>query len=434
MGKLTRGRLIGGGHFGQVFEVHDVETGETFAMKELKAGYDEQTRRRFEREVRLQARIKHKNVVPIISSSLEKAPPTFIMPLAKHSLREYLFVSAHVDESDLWVFYQICSGLQFVHEQEDIIHRDLKPENVLFYEDALGQDFVALSDFGLGRLINRDSTTLTESNVSMGTFAYMAPEQVLDLKRCDKRTDIFALGKILYELLTGEWPYPVISPTIIPDKYRYIIQKACNADPDQRYQTVDQMLDDVRLAENEFVLSRPADAIRADIEQIVHSDTYSADEAAQLAGLLAENPYDQSTLMEVLPQLPDTILKDLVENHMSTIDRALGNYDDAVSTSLDFDYCDVVADFYRKVFVWTDSESVKIMILNRLARVGFSHNRWYVGQVFADLVDGLRELSLVWTVRDILQSDPYLLSWLKTYLDDKSLPNIIRNLLTEVSQ
>src|SRR5208283_299992 len=101
----------------------------------------------------------------------------------------------------LQIVPQICEALQFAHD-EGILHRDIKPENILV--DKKGR--VKIADFGLAKLIGSNETdfTLTNTGMSMGTPRYMAPEQFTDTKSVDHRADIYSLGVVFYEMLTGE--------------------------------------------------------------------------------------------------------------------------------------------------------------------------------------------------------------------------------------
>lgn len=121
-------------------------------------------------------------MVPILGVKLDAEPPWFAMPRANMSLRDHL--NRHGgDEESVWIVQEIAHGLQHAHEN-GVIHRDLKPENVLFFSDEDNEPYVAVSDFGLGRLISRDSPSLTDTNIRMGTVEYMAPEQ---LQGCQTR-------------------------------------------------------------------------------------------------------------------------------------------------------------------------------------------------------------------------------------------------------
>jgi eukaryotic-like serine/threonine-protein kinase len=110
------------------------------------------------------------------------------MPLARGSLRKLLTKrSVNVDEA-VGIFRQILSGMEFAHS-EGVLHRDLKPENVLFIDGRW-----PIADFGLSRRVLSGSTTITMTNVGMGTWAYGAPEKFLDAHSVDERADIYALG------------------------------------------------------------------------------------------------------------------------------------------------------------------------------------------------------------------------------------------------
>lgn len=126
-----------------------------------------------------------------------------------------------------------------------IVHRDIKPENILFIKNEDGNLYPAVSDFGLGVLINRDSPSITRSERFLGTYEYVAPEQYRDAKNVDVRADIFSLGKIFYEILTGKTPYPDIEYDKIPSKYHYIIRNACQNDPKKRYNKIEEMINDI---------------------------------------------------------------------------------------------------------------------------------------------------------------------------------------------
>jgi serine/threonine protein kinase len=149
----------------------------------------------------------HKHVVPILGYNLQVDAPFFVMPLAEANLRERLQEIAGKQDRAASIFHQVLDCLEYAHDN-GIIHRDLKPENILFFPDV--DDWVMIADFGLGKRLDFESLTITRSHESLGTAAYMPPEQCLDLKRVDRRADIFSLGKILYEMLTGDLPIHVL--------------------------------------------------------------------------------------------------------------------------------------------------------------------------------------------------------------------------------
>jgi len=431
MAKYQFGDVIGRGGFGEVLEGKRVEDGWQCAIKRLSVSADEEDRKRFYREVRMQAQLRHKNVVPIIGYNLKDDPPWFVMPRALFSLREYL--TNHKGENELWIIYEIAAGIGHAHNN-GVIHRDLKPENILFFQDQNNQLYVAVGDFGLGRFVTRDSPSLTQTNIRMGTIEYMAPEQYTDAKNVDPRADIYALGKVLYEILTGEIPYPEMDYSKVPRKFIYIIQKACQNNREERYRSIKEMINDLDvITQEERLLTKPAEVIRDEVRAILEEQDFSASKIEKLARLLMENTDDNEVLTRILPELPDPILQSLIKNHISMFTTVFKAYDEAVSGALPFEYCDVVTDFYEKVFFWTDSDEVKVMIIKRLPNLGHSHNRWHVGIVFARIVSKINDPSLILAVKDVLQSDNDMAAWCKEYLDDYSLPSGIREALKKLS-
>lgn len=429
MAEYEWGEEIGCGGFGKVLKGKRVEDGWACAIKTLLSSADDQDRKRFHREVRMQAKLRHKNVVPIIGYDVRSDPPWFVMPLALFNLREYL--KDRKGEEELWIAYQIAAGIMHAHHN-GVIHRDLKPENVLFFRAKRNRLFAAVSDFGLGRFISRDSPSVTQTNIRMGTVEYMAPEQYIDAKNADDRADVYAFGKILYEILSGEIPYPHMEYSKIPRKFVYVIQKACQKDPNDRYKTIKEMISDLSMiTEEEKLLTKPGKMIRDEVHAMLEEQDFSASRVEVLGRLLMDNVDDNEVLTEIFPKLSDPILKSLVENHSSVFTGVFEAYDEAVSGSLPFEYCDVVADFYEKVFFWTNSHNLKIKILRRLPQLGCSHNRWHVGMVFARIVDKLEDPSLILAVKDVLRSDREVAEWCKDYFESCSLPSELKGLLKQ---
>ncbi len=195
-------RLRGGG-MASVYLAREERLGRLVALKVIddRLSGDEQFRRRFEREARTAAALVHPNIVPIFQYGFTAdARPYLSMPfLEDGSLRDRLRKRGvlPVDEA-LSIARQIASGLLAAHAR-NVVHRDLKPDNVLFQgETAL------LSDFGIAKVLDSNSE-LTTAGMNPGTVRYFSPEQAAD-RPVDARTDIYALGVLLYEMLTGRVP------------------------------------------------------------------------------------------------------------------------------------------------------------------------------------------------------------------------------------
>lgn len=415
---------LGAGGFGVVYEVVRSRDGLTLAGKSLRRGASQSDRRRFEREVRLQAKLDHPNIVPIVAMNLDDEPPWFVMPIAQENLREHL-TRLGPGKDRLWIFEHVALGLAHAHEN-GILHRDVKPENVLLFEDEPDPVlYAALADFGLGKFRDRDTTPLTSSNTKLGTVAYAAPEQWSDAKNVDERADVYALGKLLYELIVGEIPYPDSSMRIqdLPAAYGYVVEKATETNRDNRYSSVRLLLEDVHYArEGSADLKTPAEAARDFVQEVVQG---RATPRALITHLLAH--LDDTELMtQVVPRIPAPVVDELVEGHLASFRRLMEAYGQEVSGSLPFSYCDVVADFYEVVFDATNDRRIRSQILRRLPSLGYEHNRWHVGAVFGRLVSGLDDPNLIMLVRDTLRGDPDAAAWCAEYLEDRSLPTAIR--------
>ena len=200
---------------------------------------DDESLRRFAREVRMMSGIIHPNVVPIIDASPEGRPPYYVMPLARHSLLEEIASVKGDIERVVQIFLDICAGVRAIHSAGGV-HRDLKPPNVLRMSDGR----LVVSDLGSAKLSNRDTTVLTTTMAPLGTDCYRAPEQMVPggNRDADERTDVFQLGKILFELYSGEIP-AVLNLELLEDGLRGIVRKATRDDPQRRYQSVGELLD-----------------------------------------------------------------------------------------------------------------------------------------------------------------------------------------------
>ncbi len=189
---------LGDGGMGMVYRVRDRETSEILALKLLRPeiARDPAMMERFKNEIRLAHRITHKNVCRIYDFNRVGDLAYFTMEFVDgESLRDYLRRAGKLTpERTIDLARQIAAGLIEAHAQ-GVVHRDLKPENVMLRRDGL----VKLLDFGIARALGSDTAT---ARTIMGTPEYMAPEQSQG-KPVDQRVDIYALGLILYESLTG---------------------------------------------------------------------------------------------------------------------------------------------------------------------------------------------------------------------------------------
>jgi len=230
--------LLGRGGMGEVWRARQASLNRQVAVKILPAKFaaDREFVARFEKEATALAALSHPNIVQIIDRGQAGTHYYFAMELvAGVNLREMLTGRRLSSRDALRIVVQIARAIDYAHEQK-VIHRDLKPENVLV--DPRGH--VKIADFGLaGMKDSEKNIALTATAVAMGTVNYMAPEQRRDAKHVDHRADLYSLGVLLYEMLTGELPMGRfrlpsekvhgLSP-VIDD----VVGRLLDADPEQR--------------------------------------------------------------------------------------------------------------------------------------------------------------------------------------------------------
>ncbi|HXY32482.1 MAG TPA: serine/threonine-protein kinase, partial [Gemmatimonadaceae bacterium] len=207
-------RELGGGGMSYVFVASDTSLGRRVVVKVLRA---EQAAgvsvERFLREIQLAAQLQHPMIVPLLTSGEAAGLPFYTMPFIEgESLRARLLRdrALPVDEA-LRIVTDVAKALGYAHRR-GVIHRDIKPENILLAEDA-----AMVTDFGVAKAVRaaRGGEALTTSGLALGTPGYMAPEQVAADPALDRRTDLYALGAVAYEMLAGRELFGSRSPQFV---------------------------------------------------------------------------------------------------------------------------------------------------------------------------------------------------------------------------
>ena len=248
--------LLGRGGMGVVYKARQTQLDRIVALKILPPA-DAASRgfvERFRREARSLAKLSHPNIVSVYDFGESNGLFFFVMEFVDGlSLREMIRGHRLMPAEALTIVPRICDALQFAHE-EGVVHRDIKPENILM--DKRGR--VKVADFGLAKLLGREETDprLTVSGAVLGTPRYMAPEQSENPESVDHRADIYSLGVVFYELLTGELPvgrFPLPSEKVQIDvRLDEIVLHALDRDVQRRYQHASEVRNDV-----EEVTSKP---------------------------------------------------------------------------------------------------------------------------------------------------------------------------------
>ena len=242
--------LLGQGGMGAVYKARQKQLDRLVALKILppQVAQTEAFAQRFTREARSLARLNHPHIVMVHDfGHTEAGLYYFIMEFIDGTdLRRVIRAGELSSAEALAIVPQVCEALQFAHD-EGIVHRDIKPENILL--DKRGR--VKIADFGLAKLLDRPATvyTLTQAGQRMGTPHYMAPEQIEHPGQVDHRADIYSLGVVFYEMLTGELPlgrFPLPSKKVHVDvRLDEVVLKTLEKEPELRYQQASEVKVDV---------------------------------------------------------------------------------------------------------------------------------------------------------------------------------------------
>jgi predicted ATPase len=284
---------IGEGGMGLVYKAEDVKLNRTVALKipPLSVMQDKDKKARFLREAQTCAALDHPNITRIYGVDEFQGQDFICMELVPGKTLAQILKDGTLSISDVVdIALQVCSALSQAH-QKNIIHRDIKPENIKRTESGV----VKVMDFGIAKFL--DTVTLTKEGEILGTVAYMSPQQAVG-DEIDSRSDIFSLGTVIYELLTGKLPFIGEQPIAvvysllneeplrirelkenIPIELEQIVFKALRKDPRDRYQNISEMQKDIdsfkdflegkketlELVATEKVFKEPREELRSDL-------------------------------------------------------------------------------------------------------------------------------------------------------------------------
>ena len=258
---------IGRGAMGTVYQGYDPKIDRIVALKTIRKDRLAESRdvedlvSRFQKEVQAAGKLVHPNIIVIYDTGEDEETAYLAMEyLEGDTLEDTIQKGIRFSlEKVIDIMDQICHGLEYTHRQ-GIVHRDLKPSNIMLVKG----ERVKITDFGISKAVGALTSPLTQAGVFLGTPSYMSPEQIAGNK-IDGRSDLFSLGIILYQLLTGEKPFvgntistllynivnkdpnpPSQIDSTIPSPYDEVIAKALAKDPNKRYQTAKDFLEDLK--------------------------------------------------------------------------------------------------------------------------------------------------------------------------------------------
>lgn len=241
--------LIGAGGMGAVYKARQKGLDRIVAIKILpeEFGHDVKFALRFTREARTLAKLNHPNIVALYEFGNVADAYYFLMEYVEGTtLRDVVQARELAPKHALAIVPSLCDALQYAHDK-GVVHRDIKPENILMSTDGS----VKIADFGLSRILGSDSqqSSLTATHQVMGTPRYMAPEQMEGARGVDHRADIYSLGVVIYEMLTGELPigrFAAPSTKVEIDvRLDDVVLRSLEKEPQRRYQSASQIKSDV---------------------------------------------------------------------------------------------------------------------------------------------------------------------------------------------
>jgi eukaryotic-like serine/threonine-protein kinase len=281
--------LIGQGGMAEVWSARDLVLERDVAVKLLLPRFreDDDFRARFRREAQHSAKLNHAHIVAVYDTGVHDGLPFIVMErVTGRSLQDILSHGGLTEERSLEICADVCAALENAHRRS-LVHRDVKPGNILLADDGM----VKVTDFGIARAL--DSETITETVAVLGTAAYLSPEQAQGAA-VDERSDIYSLGIVLYEMLTGRQPFqgdtavgvayqhvqevpppprewdPTISPAA-----EAITMKALSKNPANRYASAQEMREDILRARAAQPVTAPA-VLSPDETAVIDADVTRA--------------------------------------------------------------------------------------------------------------------------------------------------------------
>jgi serine/threonine protein kinase len=392
-GRFVLEEKIGRGGYADVYRAADNKNGgQLVAIKVLHdvAEVEPEAIRRFRRELRLLQGLEHPHVIPVLGQGETTEDNVwYAMPLAQGSLLDALPEVEGKPAVILDVMRQIGAGLSYIHGQ-GIFHRDLKPGNVLRTQSGTW----AISDLGLAVEIERQTTPLTSTlRQGLGSWWYSAPEQVLSARSADERSDVYSLGKVLQELVTGE---PPVNNEMPASPLRPVVERATANRPEQRYASVTELIAAVEgaIEAPKGTWETAEDAAKRLLERVrlPQPAQEDLDDLLTWAQSLDEDePDDMKALTRVLPWISARSIRVLWASDREAFRRVFQRHCRHVETTgFAFEYCDVLADFARRAVEQTDDITVLRVAVRSLAELGYSHNRWYVRDVLTAVLQAIR--------------------------------------------
>lgn len=405
IGGYVISRQLGEGGMGTVFEAVRSSDGSRFAIKIPRVG-ENADMVRFAREVRAMEKLTHPNVVRILECDLEHDPPYFVMP---YSEAEALTLVPGNSIEAITIFLGVCEGVRALHKA-GVVHRDIKPDNMRLFAGI-----PAITDLGLAKFAVRDTAVLTATRHVLGTDIYLAPEQRLPggSRDADERTDVYQLGRSLYQALTGQLPV-LMDLGLIDPHLRSIVERSTREGLADRYQSVAHLIDALKgylasVDPNNDPLPMLKGTISA-LKEDVRFGRYTPDEVKKVVRLLL-NPAllaDNDSWLSYFDDIPLEVLGVLSVavsgNELEQLTRCYREAISAVIRNRSFEYAEEIGRRVEAVALGqTSSPKAVANVLQALLIAAVRLNRFAAMDQFNALLRQIRDEARAVAVAEMLQ-------------------------------
>lgn len=335
--------IIPGAGMAQVFKVE--KEGNLYVLKTVQNPDDEIEVKRFKREARIMLGIQDKHVIEILDSNLNVKEPYYVMPLCERSLAERVSIMTEMEKLDASI--QFCEGIKAIHDS-GVTHRDIKPKNALCQNGI-----IKITDLGLGRLVNRDSTTLTLSGQYGGTDGYIPPEFRKDedsFRNGSVQGDIYMIGKSLYFIFSGGCDPSNVRLEKVNPIIGSIISTCTQEEPTLRYDDVDKILSELKAfkkAQIQWTTSpKPLDEIL-----IANNRTFNSTFAEEVYNYFCSIGTDNADMAISLKKLSNRELEYIFQQKQDKISTFVNYFDESIRNCSGWIQCEDVEEFARLAYI-----------------------------------------------------------------------------------
>ena len=368
---------------GGMSEVYRVFDGtERYVLKIVKEDATEEDTRLFRREIRILQSLKHPNIMEIVADTYNSDRPYYVMPNCGKSFVE--LACSQVSELELLDYViPFCEAIQYAHET-GVFHRDIKPQNVLLYKGV-----VKVSDFGLSRFVNRDTTTMTKTSTTAGTAGYMPPEYLTgEFKNGTVESDVYMIGKTLYYVFSHGKDISNIRAEMVSVQIFSIVDKCTKDTPAQRYSSVSTIVGALKDYRDLLKAAETAPKTIKEIKAAYKPNTPQYNkEVFKTLSSLEYNPMDWGDTLE---QLDNQDLTQVLTYNRDSIVALSLHFIDCIknpSEFIQFGDIDEYARFTKILVNINTDESIKQNLILFLQNLSINYNRFPAMKVVASILN-----------------------------------------------